>query len=260
MAKYLNKDKKNPGGRILVIVLILAVLAALAAVYVLFLLPDKTPGGEDGTNPEQTQNVTETTAPAQTEPETLPALEYPLVLEDGKLEVVNLFQYEGMNPDCNLAEGKNVASLTLKNTSGSYLEEAAITLTLVDGTVLRFTVTDLPAGKTVMAFDTANTAAEENAACAEAVCTASWAAEPVALPDDIGLAVDGMAVTVTNNTGHDISNLVISCRCPLGEEYFGGVAYQYTINDLPANGSATVEAWDCILGIAEVVRVAENHE
>lgn len=260
MAKYLNEDKKKPGKKILVIVLILAVIAALAAVYVLrpewFSIPDS---GETAA-PEQTQNVTENVTEPATEKETLPPLEYPLILEDGKLEIVNLFQYEGMNPDCNLEEGRNVASMTLKNISGAYLEEAKITLTLVDGTVLNFTVTDLPAGKTVMAFEVANTSAEENALCAEASCTASWAEGLDALPEDIAVSVDGVNVTVTNNTGHDISELVISCRCPLDEDYFGGVAYQYTINDLSANESATIEAWDCILGIAEVVRVAGNHE
>lgn len=267
MAKYLNKDQKKPGGKILVTVLILAVIAALAAVCVMhpewFSIPDS---GEATTAQTQnvTENVTETVtdpAPEQlTEPETLPALGYPLILEDGKLEITNLFQYEGMNPDCSLATGKKVASLMLKNTSGDYLEEAKIDLTLVDGTVLHFVVMDLPAGKTAMVFETANTAAEENAGCAEAVCTASWAEGIEPLPEDIAVSVDGITVTVTNNTGHDIPELVISCRCPLGEEYFGGVAYQYTINDLSAGESATVEALDCILGMAEVVRTAENQE
>lgn len=258
MAKYLNK--KRPGRVVLAAVLILAVVAALAAAYVVFLHPGDKPDVGEGTALGQTQNVTENVTEPATEKETLPALEYPLILEDGKLEITNLFQYEGMNPDCNLEEGKNVASVMLKNTSNAYLEEAHITLTLVDGTELNFTVTDLPAGRTVMAFEVSNIAAEENARCADVVCSASWAEGIVALPEDISVAVDGVCVTVTNNTGHDISQLVIYCRCPLDEDYFGGIAYQYTINDLPANENATIEAWDCILGIAEVVRVAENQE
>lgn len=260
MAKYLKNEKKGPG-KLPVILLILVVAAALAAAYLIFLHPgDKQPDADGGTGPEQDQNMTQTADPATEPVPTLPAMAYPLVLEDGRLEITNLFQYEGINPDCGLAEGKNIASVMLRNTSGAYLEEAKISLTLVDGTVLNFTVMDLPAGKTVMAFETANLSAEENAACAQAVCTASWAEDPVALPDDIGLTVDGMTVTVTNNTGRHIPELVVYCRCPLDEDYFGGTAYQYTINDLPANESATIEALDCILGMAEVVRITENQE
>ena len=253
-----NGTKRRTVSLILVMAMIVALLPVMAGCT-----SDPNPEEtEGGTAAQQTELWTEPMTTADTQPteSLLPTLEYPLILEDGKLEIENLFQYEGINPDCDLEDGRNVASVMLKNTSDAYLEEAKITLTLVDGTVLHFTVMDLPAGKTVMAFETANIAAEENALCAHTVCTASWASETVALPEDIDLTVDGVAVTVTNNTGHDISELVISCRCPLGEEYFGGIAYQYTINDLPANESATVEAWDCILGIAEVVRVAVNQE
>lgn len=257
MAEYLKKDKK----KLLVIVLILAVLAALAAAYVL--LPDliDTPDAGDGTIPEQTQNATEAVTDPATQPvETQPALECPLVLEDGKLEIGNLFQYEGINPDCNYEEGSNVASAMLKNTSDAYLEEAKITLTLTDGTVVSFVVNDLPAGKTVMAFDIANTSAEAEALCTDVSCEARWNSDIIPLPEGISVAVDGVAVTLTNNTGRDIPELVVYCRSPLDEEYFGGVAYQYTINDLSANESATIEAWDCILGMVEVVRIAVNQE
>lgn len=259
MAKYLKKEKKKPGKIILVVVLLLAA-AALAAVCVLYPQLPGIPDNGEASAPEQTQPVTENVTDPTAGQEPLPVLGYPLILEDGRLEITNLFQYEGINPDCGLEEGREVASVTLKNTSGDYLEEARIALTLTDGTVLSFTVMDLPAGKTVMAFETANTAAEENAACTGVSCAASWAEGITALPEGIGLAVDGVNITVTNNTGHDISELVISCRCPLDEAYFGGIAYRYTMNDLPANGSATVEARDCILGIAEVVRAAENQE
>ena len=268
MGKYLKNEKKGSGKKILVIFLILAALAAAVASYLL-LDPSDVPDPGKDTAPEQTQNAAEnsTTDPneetelVETAPvETLPALEYPLVLENGGLQIENLFQYEGMNPDCDYEEGKDVASAMLKNTSDAYLEEAKITLTLIDGTVVNFAVNDLPAGKTVMVFDTANTSVEADALCADASCEAKWNPDVIPLPEEIGLTVDGVAVTVTNNTGRDISELVVYCRCPLDEDYFGGIAYLYTINDLPANESTTVDAWDCLLGMAEVVRVAVNHE
>lgn len=244
------------------LILVMAMIVALLPVMAGCANDQNPEGTEVGTTAQQTEPRTEPATAADTQPaeNLLPALEYPLMLENGKLKIENLFQYEGLNPDCGLEDGKDVASIMLRNLSGEYLEKADITLTLVDGTVVNFTVNDLPAGKTVMAFSVDNTPAEENASCADASCTASWSSETVLLPEGIGVAVDGVTITVTNNTGSDISELVIYCRCPLDEEYFGGIAYQYTINDLPANESATVEAWDCILGMAEVVRIAVNQE
>lgn len=270
MAEHLDKK-----GKVLLIVAGLAVVLALVVVAAVSRDSSDTPNAGDDTTSAQTQTgqktepeqsqtgqKTEQTQTGQeTKPtQTLPALEYPLILEDGKLEIENLFQCDGMNPDCDYKEGKNVASLMLRNVSDAYLEEADITLTLVDGTVVRFHADDLPAGKTAMVFERSNASAEENAACADAVCTASWCGEIEVLPEDLPVSVDGVAVTVTNNTGHDISEVVIYCRCPMDEEYFGGIAYAYTINNLHANESATVEAEDCILGMTEVVRIAVKQE
>lgn len=244
---------------------LLAVTAILAVVAVLTVAMLWEPAGTPGTGPNQglPQDGTEqtpATGPASdrdpTAEQPLPVLEYPMILEDGRLEIENLFQYDGMNPDCGDEEGKNVASIMLHNASNSHLLEADIHLTLEDGSVLTFHVAELPAQTSAMVFEKGNVSTEEKVT--DAVCTAVWdsAAEP--MPEALPVTVDGVAVTVTNKTGRDISELVIYCRCPLGEEYFGGIAYSYTINNLPANESATVEAWDCILGMVEVVRIAEN--
>lgn len=261
MAKYLRTENKKPKKHFPVIAIFLVVILALAAV---FLLPRDTSGDVSDPVAGTGQQALPTreqpaisTEPVETQQLTV---DFPLTLEDGKLEVENIFQYEGINPDCDFEDGTDVASIMLKNLSEDYLAEAKITLELVDGTALNFVVNDLPAGKTVMAFSVDNTSVEADVECVSAVCTASWDSELVALPDAVSVSVDGVAITVTNNTDQDISELVIYCRCPLDEDYFGGLAYPYTINDLSANGSATVEAWDCILGMAEVVRIAVNQE
>lgn len=67
---------------------------------------------------------------------------------------------------------------------------------------------------------------------------------------------DGTTVTITNNTAQGIPVLTVYCRDPFGEEYFGGKAYEYTVNNLSVNGTVTVEALDSILGLPEVVRIA----
>lgn len=295
MGKYLNKDKKRSRKRLLVIavVLVLVLILGLGAVLGLDRMFSDTPETGDDVTQEQTQQTSDgtdeapatqpmenqpsatepdTNQPSVTEPDTnqptatepeasrLPALEYPVVLEDGKLVIENLFQYDGANPDCDLEEDKNIACVVVKNVSGLYLENARLTLTLTDGTVVNCTVTELPAGKAAMAFATDNTAMKADALCAEATCVASWSDEITPVPDGVRVSVEDMLVTVTNNTGRDIPELIIYCRCLMGEEYFGGIAYQYTISNLSAHESADVEAWDCILGVAEVVRIVVNEE
>ncbi|MBR5126257.1 MAG: hypothetical protein IKU68_05935, partial [Oscillospiraceae bacterium] len=63
-------------------------------------------------------------------------------------------------------------------------------------------------------------------------------------------------ITLQNKTAEEIPELVLYCHASLGEEYFGGITYKYTVNNLAAQGSATVNAVECTLGIAEVVRIA----
>lgn len=261
MAKYLRKKKKNPAGRIVLLVVVLLLLAA----FVIFLMPRllyslRGDGGEESLPQTEPQISAEPTASAEmAEPvQTAPAAAFPLALEDGKLEISSLFQFTGINPDCGNQEGTNIGAITLKNVSDSYLEEAHITLTLVDGSQLHFAVTELPAGASAMVFSTENTGIPENAACAGAVSDASFDDSAVTVSDRVAAYADGIHITVTNTSDEDISRIVVYCRSPLGEEYFGGITYSYTITDLPAGESTSVDATDCILGIAEVVRFAIN--
>lgn len=259
MGKYQNSKRSGRGGLIAIVaVLLVAVLAG----FVLFVLPalradeNPQPDATQATEPAITQAPSETQMPTETVPEdTAPPSILPVALEDGKIEIESLFQFDGINPDCENQEGTGIAALVLKNTSGTYLAEAAVTLTLADGAQLHFKVTDLPADQSVMAFSTENQTIADDAVCVDAVCAASFDETAGMADDRVSVSADGWVVTVTNVSDEDISELVIYCRSPFGDEYFGGVTYQYTINDLPAGETATVEAWDCILGFVEVVRV-----
>ena len=197
-----------------------------------------------------------TTAPAQIQQS---VVSLPATL-DGGLKLENLFQFSGLNPDAGNQEGTDIATVLLKNTSGSYLVKADLTVTLVDGKKLTFTVTDLPPGQSAMAFSKENVSIGANAACSAVSCNTSFKSGLVPIPAQVSVAVDGTAVTLTSQTDQALSNLVVYCRCPLGEEYFGGITYQYEVQNLPPRGTVTVDAVDCILGMAEVVRVEINNE
>ncbi|MBQ7801718.1 MAG: hypothetical protein IJ375_05285 [Oscillospiraceae bacterium] len=259
MAKYLKKEEKKPlWPKVILLVILAAVLIALV-VFVLSGREEPSPEKDVSTEPAPAETAAVTEGADVPEPTEMAAVsvEYPLALEGGSLQIASLFQYDGINPDCGNQEGEDIASIMLTNTSGAYLSEALITLELSDGTSAVFAVTDLPAGKTAMVFSRDNVSIASDTVCVSAACEAVWDdASP--MPDQIAVSAEGMLVTLTNNSGEDISELVVYCRSPFGEEYFGGITYQYTVNDFSANGTATVEAWDCVMGIAEVVRIVIN--
>lgn len=263
MARYLRKKKKKPVGRILILVAVVLALAACAVFFVPQLLYSMSGGEEEEislqTEPKYTEAVVvETTEETIPTAPTVPTVAFPLSVDDGRLEISSLFQYSGINPDCDGQEGTDIASIVLKNVSGMYLAEANISLTLLDDTQLNFKVTELPDGESVMAFSTENLSIPVDAACLSAECEASYDPTAVADSDQVTASVDGARITLTNISDQDISQIVVYCRDVLGDDYFGGTTYLYTVTDLPAGESTVVEATDCILGMAEVVRFVVN--
>lgn len=257
MAKYLRKKKKKPIVWILILVAVILVLAS-AAVFIMPRVLYSLSGGEEDEVSLQTEPKYSEAIAVETTEETVPTVTFPLSLDDGRLEINSLFQFTGINPDCGNQDGTDIASIVLKNVSGMYLAEANISLTLLDGTQLNFTVTELPAGESAMAFSTENLSIPANAVCLSTGCEASYDPTAVTDSDQVTASADGIRITLTNVSGQAISQIVVYCRDLLGDDYFGGTTYSYTVTDLPAGESTTVEATDCVLGMAEVIRIVVN--
>ena len=258
-AKKQKKPQKKTSTQIVLIVVLSVFLAALLMMFVVPQLLYRI--GNGGSNPES--DVMEEAGNAEA-PEEVPqvtyseedALTFPILLENGKLEVENLFSFSGINPDSGNQESDDLASITLKNASEAYLEQAMIQVTLLDGTECTFVVTDLPAGKSTMAFATGNESLAQEVSCVALSCEASFTElEPW---DQLSVSTVGTTVTLQNNSGEDITNIDVYCRDAFGESYFGGITYKHTISNLPANQSATVDVTDSLLGMIEVVRIAIN--
>ena len=213
------------------------------------------PGKSPGEVSPEPVSATETPQPEET---VEPSLPFPYPLEGGKLEVSSLFQFTGFNPDCGLAEGDNIASLSFTNCSGEYLSHAVFTVTLRDGTQLHFEAVDVPAGAGVMAFSTDNAAYDLSVPCDDITCEAEFAADAPLMADAVSVSVEGTAVTLTNLTGESLTNLVVNCHTLFEGSYFGGLTYSYPVETLEAWGSITLQAEDCFLGEAAVVRIAQN--
>lgn len=251
MGKYERKRKKSPGKALLTAVL----LAAVAAAFVLFALPRILYlAGDDG---EEYREAAPAASEQTAESGDVDSVPFPVSLEEGRLEILSVFPFEGINPDAGNRAGKDTAALTLKNASDVHLEAACVTVTLADGTEHCFQIRELPPGKSVMAFCTENMQLPDGYACAkiDAVCSFAEAA----LEEGITLSVEGTQITLTNVSGEDMENVVVYCRDVLDETYFGGMAYLYTIDRISAGESTTVTASDSLMGVIEVVRIAVDH-
>lgn len=186
------------------------------------------------------------------------ALQFPYRLEDGRLEVSSLFQFTGFNPDCDLAEGEDIASLSFTNISEEYLVSASFTAVLTDGTEFRFEAADVPAGASVLAFSTDNASYDGSVGCESITCDAVFESTAPLMEEAVSVSVEETAVTLTNLTGEDLTDLVIYCHTLFDESYFGGLTYAYPVEYIEAGGSITLQAEDCYLGEAAVVRITQG--
>ena len=209
------------------------------------------------TEPEQTEEGTFPTEPEETiptaPPETIPEL-FPMELEDGRLTVHSLFPYSGMNPDAGLSFGENIAGLQLTNTSDEHISLAELTAVLDDGTELCFRVEDLPPGMSAMLFEPEGRTLDGDRYCVDLYGFAEFEEDPMQ-SELVAVSVDGIAVTVYNVSGRDLTDLRVACHGLLDGSCFGGTTYIYDVASLPAGAATVINAVDCILGEARVVRV-----
>ena len=209
------------------------------------------------TEPEQTEEETFPTEPEQTAPTeppgTIPEL-LPMELEGGRLTVRALFPYSGMNPDAALAFGEDIAGLQLTNTSDEHISLAELTAVMEDGTELCFRVEDLPPGMSAMVFDQKQTALAGDLSCVDLYGFAEFEEDPMQ-SELVAVSVDGITITLKNVSGRDLTDLSVACHGLLDGSCFGGTTYIYDVASLPAGAVTVINAVDCILGEARVVRV-----
>lgn len=203
-------------------------------------------------------NQTETTAETRQDDKSEEISAFPIQLEDGKLLVESLFPFEGINPDCGNLEGNAIAAIMIRNISDQYLNSATLRIHLEDGTQIAFSISDLPAGGEMLAFSADNSDLPENFACVLVESAAEFS--EICSTEGIGVAVDGMTVTVTNETAKEMTQIDIFCHGVFGTSYYGGSAYRYTIEKLNPGESVSITVTECILGVVDVARVCAGEE
>ena len=184
------------------------------------------------------------------------SISFPVVVDDGKVEIENLFQYTGYNPDCRNEDGSDIAGVQIKNISEQHLAELTLTLILEDETELQFAAYEIPAGKSAAVFSLNNTSIKQDVKVKEVKCESSYLEADSG--DLLQISTDGgVQIILTNTQDTELTDVTVYCHNIL-DDYFGGIAYQYTVDSIPAKESAVIEAWDCFLGIAEVARIEIN--
>ncbi len=236
---------------------------ALAAMLCLALLCGCKGGGgaPESTEPGQTlqtQDTREAGTEGSTEPvQTLPPMEFPVRLEDGRLEVTGLFLFTGMNPDRGRAPGENIPVLVVKNCSGEYLTRGELTLTSVEGETFTFRLEQVPDGQTVWAFATDGGSLDSEGDGAAVTGSADFEPQPE-LPEGLACSGERTTLTLQNQGDSVLKGLRVWCHCLVEGAYFGGAAYVYPVEQIAPGSSVTVEAAECYLGEASVVRVAAD--
>lgn len=186
-----------------------------------------------------------------------PRPEFPISIEDGKISIESVFQYSGINLDCEDEFCENIGAVQVKNTSTDYLESADITVNLSDGSTMNFHVADLPVGDSIIAFEVKNSFYDVTKSVGEISADVVWNDDASLQQENLSFAVNGTNITVKNISGKTLQDLTVKYHCDLEGIYFGGKSYERRIEVLDAGESITLDASECYLGVAAVVNVLD---
>ncbi len=250
-----RKGRKRRGRGLLIVVLLFLVLVVFCVVLfrsesLLDALAGEQTQSDNAVNPAESLSAGEVDT----------GLKFPYTVGDTGLEVNSLLSSDVMNPDAGNELVENLASLEITNVSDQYLVSAVFSVTLDDGTVYSFRVQDLPADGRTIAFAVDNAVYENAVPCEAIEAETEFAAGEQRMEDSIAVSVEGTAITLTNLTREDLGPLNVICHDTLDEsEFFGGVSYVYPTEGIPAGGSVTVDAIDCMVGQPAVVRITPEN-
>ena len=260
MKSQQGKGKKKNSGLWIALILVLVVLLGILIAANLKKQDEKT-----DSSAEQSENTAESVQEQEeadeveeegsvSEDDEDAGLEFPYEFEEEKLSMESLFQYSGINPDAQNEECEDTASIQLKNTSDRYLESAEISVELTDGTEFSFVIQDIPAGRSVMAFDTANNGYDGKTGVAFVDAKINWS-EASMNEESIKTVADENGTQITNMTDETIEALSVKYHGVLDEMYFGGGSFTTEISEIGSGETTAVNTSESILGEAEVVCV-----
>ena len=241
-----RKDKNPPKRKFPIVSVIVIIVLIIIIVMMVGIIGAAKRSREDGGTTQEND--------VQTQQEPVQTLSLPYSLADGKLELVSVFQYSGINLDDSENEAENIGAIEITNCSGDYLVSAEITVVSAGGEQLKFEINNLPDGATVMAFETQSKILDSVSSVASASSQTQFTRE-TGDENRLETSVDDMTVTVRNISESTAEGVTVYYHCLYGGKYFGGKGFSHTIDSIEPGESSQFEADECLIGQAAVDRV-----
>ncbi len=249
MSKKSAKKSSAPEIRRFVVLLI-SIIGLIVFTIVRVGLDNEIGFGADGTShPETTESDTVGSPSADISGDV--SIIDPNIGKSEHLSLSSVYTSSILNPDCKGEFSEDVVSVEVTNTSDRMLLSAELRAKMSDGTSVIFKLRDLPAGGVAEVFDTSNATLGKGVSCISIECVSETYLDTVPIMTGIEL-IDGH--TVKNNSEKDLTDVKIVYRCSMGDRFFGGIAYEITIESLDAGESFEVTD-SGLFGEVAVVRV-----
>ncbi len=252
--------KKNSGGHRKTLIAVIMVLTALLAALIWVAASGVLDTEPEPTIPTQTQAATEHTKvdPPVSTPSTEVAgdvgIDDPQISQSKYLVLSSLYTSTVLNPDAKDEFAEDIASIEVTNTSDRFLLQAELMAQMSDGTTVTFLLQNLPAGGVAEAFDTRNRPLKDGVSCLGIQCVSEVYTDEDPILAGILVEKSAGGNRITNSGTTALTNLKVVYRCDMGGPYFGGIAYEITIESLDPGQS--VEVTDSgLFGALTVVRV-----
>lgn len=183
----------------------------------------------------------------------LSELTFPVLQDGNRLKIDSVFQFTGINVDADWTECEDTGAIQLTNVSETYLESTEITVMLDDQSKLVFLIEDIPAGKSVIAFEIQNAKYDTQRKIVGIDVRSTYSQEIGAWKDDLELSAEKSQITVKNKSTKPLQNFSIKYHCDIDGSFFGGKSYEKVVETLDVGESLILDATEAILGEAAVV-------
>jgi len=138
---------------------------------------------------------------------------------------------------------ENIMCITVKNNGTEDYQLVDLTVTDKAGNAYTFRITTLLKGETMTVLESGR-AAYVKGLKAESITTenvAVFEAAPTICDDVLTMMASGNSVTVCNDSDKDLNNIYVYYKSFDGDVAVGGITYRFSVSELPAGESATVE-------------------
>ena len=177
-------------------------------------------------------------------------------LDDGRLKLVNVLEYDGPNFE---SEGQEFGSYTMfefQNVSDQFLRNAKIEMSVNGTDRVLLDIVDVPAGKSVMAIGKGYDTFHSDDLFGIVSCESVFEEAPV-IPEGLVVSVENGLLHITNQSSLDLSGKTIVYKACLldGQTLFGQNVYEWKMEDFPIGSMVEIEFTNLMADSIEIVDI-----